>query len=289
MNDINCALVGDLLPLYTEGLLSEESRAFVQEHLAACECCRRESESAAAPAEPTVDSALPLVSLRNRMRGRLALSVLLALSLCICLVICAYAALSAPQYSVYQAELFNITELPEGISIEFDDSVTDYAVGRGYWEGDSGKPMYTIEAWSSKTDRLLGKMAEDSILIPETDALIYYAQNNGLEDILLYGKAPTGGTETMPRLNMSYYFIIMAAAFALLAAAALILRKKRSGRILSFVAMYPPAWMLSQLLVRPGFVSYSLMRDMGLILLLSLFIFLVLLSGRLLLRLISLR
>ena len=37
-----CNIVRDLLPLYAEDIASADSRAFVEEHLAECEACRRE-------------------------------------------------------------------------------------------------------------------------------------------------------------------------------------------------------------------------------------------------------
>ena len=48
-----CSIVRDLLPLYAEGMLSEDSAAFVREHLETCEDCRAASsgENAAAPSE----------------------------------------------------------------------------------------------------------------------------------------------------------------------------------------------------------------------------------------------
>ena len=35
-----CHIVRDLMPLYTEGMLSNESAAFVKTHLETCEDCR---------------------------------------------------------------------------------------------------------------------------------------------------------------------------------------------------------------------------------------------------------
>lgn len=40
----NCNIVQDLLPLYEEGLLSEESVAFVNDHLETCESCKKKWE-----------------------------------------------------------------------------------------------------------------------------------------------------------------------------------------------------------------------------------------------------
>ena len=52
---MNCKIVQDLLPLYHDGVCSEESRAAVEEHLAHCPACRRHMEALKLPeamAEP---------------------------------------------------------------------------------------------------------------------------------------------------------------------------------------------------------------------------------------------
>lgn len=43
--DKNCNIIRDLLPLYAEDLLSEDSRALVENHLVGCEECKQELES----------------------------------------------------------------------------------------------------------------------------------------------------------------------------------------------------------------------------------------------------
>ena len=40
MNNLSCSVTQDLLPLYKDGICSEESRCLVQEHLDTCETCR---------------------------------------------------------------------------------------------------------------------------------------------------------------------------------------------------------------------------------------------------------
>ena len=37
-----CAIVKDLLPLYIEDMVSEETKIFINEHLKECEDCRNE-------------------------------------------------------------------------------------------------------------------------------------------------------------------------------------------------------------------------------------------------------
>ena len=46
---MNCKIVQDLLPLYHDGVCSEESRRAVKEHLAGCEACRQALEDMDAP------------------------------------------------------------------------------------------------------------------------------------------------------------------------------------------------------------------------------------------------
>lgn len=51
-NDQNCDIVADLLPLYHDGVVSDSTKAFVEDHLRECEHCRAEFEA--------LSSALPI-------------------------------------------------------------------------------------------------------------------------------------------------------------------------------------------------------------------------------------
>lgn len=64
MSEMSCKVIRDLLPLYIDGALSDESRALVEKHLAECEECRkalsqmREAIPAPRAEEPGVAEAL---------------------------------------------------------------------------------------------------------------------------------------------------------------------------------------------------------------------------------------
>jgi uncharacterized protein YbaR (Trm112 family) len=45
MMDISCEVVRDLLPLYHDGVCSDDSRALVEEHLKGCPACQAELET----------------------------------------------------------------------------------------------------------------------------------------------------------------------------------------------------------------------------------------------------
>jgi len=45
MKDIHCAVIKDLLPLYYDGVCSEETRMLIEEHMGSCNECKKELES----------------------------------------------------------------------------------------------------------------------------------------------------------------------------------------------------------------------------------------------------
>lgn len=51
----DCAIVQDLLPLYEEELLQEETKEFVEEHLRSCQECRRIAEQSQIPLPAQVE------------------------------------------------------------------------------------------------------------------------------------------------------------------------------------------------------------------------------------------
>ena len=90
MNNVPCSVIQDLLPLYCDGVCSEESKKLVQAHIADCETCAEElclmnAPMAAAEAEQEVQTARAASRAwkKNRHRGLrtgILLTVLLALA-----------------------------------------------------------------------------------------------------------------------------------------------------------------------------------------------------------------
>ena len=70
MNDIPCGVIRDLLPLYTEDLCSEESRALVDDHIINCPDCRRAKESMKKTEPLPVDSGVGLKKIKKELKNR---------------------------------------------------------------------------------------------------------------------------------------------------------------------------------------------------------------------------
>lgn len=78
-----CSLIRELLPLYAENLLSEETLKYIKEHIARCDDCVREWEliSRPLPDPLPMEKTAPNQSLDNRLFGRLKKTVTAAVLL----------------------------------------------------------------------------------------------------------------------------------------------------------------------------------------------------------------
>ena len=81
-----CHIIRDMLPLYLDGMLSEDSVGFVEEHLQGCGACREELEKLKAPDDfpretPERDAAALKAMKRKWNRRVVLLGILLACAL----------------------------------------------------------------------------------------------------------------------------------------------------------------------------------------------------------------
>lgn len=69
---LDCDVIGDLLPLYAEGLTCEKSNELVEEHLRECESCARRLQEMRKPEPELVHTAEPVKRIRRQMRKHTA-------------------------------------------------------------------------------------------------------------------------------------------------------------------------------------------------------------------------
>ena len=91
-----CSIIRDLLPLYFENMVSEDTAAFIKEHLAACPACaaeleamgtRRRIDEAAAAQRETDASAINGLKKKLRKRKWIAASIIAACLLAVALLL----------------------------------------------------------------------------------------------------------------------------------------------------------------------------------------------------------
>ena len=172
--DKTCSIVQDLLPLYEEDMLREETKEFVDGHLVQCAACRAELDALKADVKPVPVSAQPLRDLKRQLRRKKLTAVLLAVTLALTLATAGFAYLTAPQYLPYDETEWMITRSPraladgsimsdgltdlsgiESISVNLLTPVSGTKV-TSTQDPDSGKTVYFITAWRTPLDTWCG-------------------------------------------------------------------------------------------------------------------------------------
>lgn len=170
----DCSIVQDLLPLYEEDMLREETKEFVDGHLAQCAACRAELDALKADVKPAPVSAQPLRDLKRQLRRKKLTAVLLAVALALTLATAGFAYLTAPQYLPYDETEWMITRSPraladgsimsdgltdlsgiESISVNLLTPVSGTKVASTQ-DPNSGKTVYFITAWRTPLDTWCG-------------------------------------------------------------------------------------------------------------------------------------
>ena len=170
----DCSIVQDLLPLYAEDMLREETKEYVDGHLAQCASCRTELTALRAEVAPASVSAQPLRDLKKQLQRKRFTAVLLAVTLALTLATAGFAYLTAPQYLPYNETEWMITRSPraladgsimadgltdlsgiESISVNLLTPVSGTKV-TSTQDPDSGKTVYFITAWRTPLDTWCG-------------------------------------------------------------------------------------------------------------------------------------
>lgn len=170
----DCSIVQDLLPLYEEDMLREETKEFVDGHLVQCAACRAELDALKADVKPAPVSAQPLRDLKRQLRRKKLTAVLLAVALALTLATAGFAYVTAPQYLPYDETEWMITRSPraladgsimsdgltdlsgiESISVNLLTPVSGTKVASTQ-DPNSGKTVYFITAWRTPLDTWCG-------------------------------------------------------------------------------------------------------------------------------------
>ncbi|MBP0974294.1 MAG: zf-HC2 domain-containing protein [Oscillospiraceae bacterium] len=85
MSKRSCDMAADLLPLYAENMCSEESRAFVAEHLAECDACRQKLQKMNTAVSVRPDDDITTIK-RIKKRIRIEKLVIAGVAAAVCLL-----------------------------------------------------------------------------------------------------------------------------------------------------------------------------------------------------------
>ncbi len=273
---ITCDVIEDLLPLYAEGLTSDDTGLLVEEHLKTCTDCKKQLESMKNPKEIPIDTDIePFKKVEKKLFHKRVQIIALTIVLVLAIVIITMAYLTSPEYLPYSSDIISVTEYRDGkIIITFDDSVTGYDINRYVAKNNEGY-SYHITTWNTIWSQYIFKNNTQSIILNpdgEDVVAVYYYSTDGSEDILIHGRdlLEGGGVVTLPRLVLAYYLLtamLLAIVFGILIC---IYRKKDKRKvILGKIFLLPVSYIIGHFCIK-GFrtTSYSAQRDFFAILLL---------------------
>lgn len=280
-----CNIIRDILPLYIENMVSDDTAAFVEDHLKNCAACRAELEKMKIPDDYQMDTDIvPLEKLKRKMTAKKIQTIVFTAILVLAIAIAAFAALDAPKYFPYSQDLLMVNEnTGGGVTITFNDNVTDYRCYADISEPEAGQPIYRIEAWTTFWgEHFSGRGIQSTVIQPTGDSplVVYYMQNNGDNDICIYndGTTDVSGAISLPSLTLGYCLIFATIILVLLVIAWFIFKKSEIRVWIIRAVLLPVSYMIGHFTIC-GFatVTFSLMYDFPIIVFVSLLIYCALL------------
>ena len=282
---IPCSVVRDLLPLYAEEMIEEETRTLVDEHLEDCADCSRKLEeikaAAAVPAENTaVDTAKPLLALKKMINKRRWITAAIAALCVFILLVSAFHRINEWHQVPWEEGLIQVTgiekmadvekrnnpfpeeeeavQLPDEsrvLTIQFDSKITGiYTSTETNEEGTTA----IIQGWSINPGRkLTGDYGEYNIC-PVPDRLLY---DTGSGQVLLWGEPMDGGIAIMPRLALASYAILACCLASLSALLWFLFRNKKDASIIFRQIFFAPVSYLAAHVLTKGFHARTFFLD----------------------------
>ena len=281
-----CNLIRDILPLYVEDMVSTDTREFVSEHLEHCEACRAAFEHMQKPADIIPDADIvPLKRIKKELFIKRLQTVFLTAILACAIVTVLFGILTSPKFFPYSDDLFHVNSGADGsITIAFDNKVTGYSCMK---EFNDETEIYQINAWTTTWDIYSSNRGKQNMVIPsdrETNIQIFYAQNDGSEDVLIYGTNDNAyqDTVTLPRQIFLPYFMLAFLVLVILAALRLLLKNKQAIIVwIDRAILFPISYMAAHLCTKGiNFMSYSSQRDFCVIILAAMLFYFAMLTAK---------
>lgn len=277
-----CNIIRDILPLYVENMVCDDTAEFVKEHLAKCVECQKESGRLKEPEKMNTNADVaPLITLKRKLWKKKVQTISFTALLILALAISAFAVLSTPVYFPYSDDLLSITEnIDKSITITFNAKVTDYSC-EFYSEGEEAELYYyNIEAWSSLWDEWFSNRGVQATTIQPKEDLpftVYYVSNNNSENVCIYNDSltPNGGVITLQRLGLGYYLLFAVLFFCILLGIRFATRRKdRIKTWIEYIMLYPVSYIFGHfIVVGSESTTYSMQRDFTLIIFVSIILY----------------
>lgn len=176
--DVSCDIIRDLLPLYAEDLVSEDSKKLVDEHLCQCDPCTKQlailKKAAQMPIEVETQS---LKSVEDAIRRRRVLAVMASVLTLITVLVSAYTYMMTPYYLTAEEAIEGVELRSDGsLAVDVARGVIGHA-GFGASQGNEGHLWHT-----TRYDWLRGKIKDHELgALSQEELESYIMELYGLE------------------------------------------------------------------------------------------------------------
>lgn len=270
-----CNIIKDLLPLYKENLLSDESKKFVEEHLKSYSECENLLKDQI-EIESKNTKPLDFVEKRIKKESRYFTLAVVALLGSIFIFIISY--LNAPRHFEYEKGLYRVYRGDDIYTVEFSDKVSgiDYT--------DTEDAIY-LDGYSTKYDEIFNKdRPRKSLTFHKDNLKMVLYQNHEKMPNMIIGSGEVRQT-LLPRLFLGFYARLSIIGFLGMALIMFSLEKFRKKSIslpIKTLLIGAPLSLFLGIISIKGFntATYYPVTDFKYILLLSLgiYLFLIFLS-----------
>lgn len=281
MKRVSCDVIQDLIPLYVEDMLSEDSRRLVQIHLDECEECREYMDELQKKEPlPVETDTKPLKKIQSALRKKKWQTVVVSALITLLIGTLTVVFMTAPEYLPYSAEVVTVNEEDNGFVLaEFNEEVAEYDLERYTAESGTGS-VYHLTTWTTNWHTLTNSEEVAPIVLnPSGEQVesVYYYETNETADLLIYGEDqhPNGGVITLPRLSLNYLSVAALSVFLVCAGIMYIVRSNKTYlKRLNRIIFLPLSYLLAQLIVTGwDTTTYSVVRDFTAILLVAILLY----------------
>lgn len=192
MKKISCNVIGDLLPLYVDGVVSEDTKKLVEEHLAECEDCKKAAEemekNLILPVHETVTASEVnfLQKMKKTWAKRKIRTAVISVIATAGVILGGYTALTFPHWVVpYDPETFTVAVEDEQVCVYYTGT-EHLSTSYGFDGEDAFFLYFTQNPWSAYIEPLLGDAQEEpyryQIDSVERISKVYYGEfDKGLD------------------------------------------------------------------------------------------------------------